>query len=158
MLVCGIDEAGRGPVIGPLVMAGATISEDKLKKLEILGVQDSKILTRKRREELFKELLMLLDGYKIISVSNETIDEHLNDEKSNLNILEAYTTTEIINILAPDEVFIDLPDRNKDRYESHVRKNMESQKVKLISEHKADAKYPIVSRINSCKSHKRQIY
>ena len=45
----GIDEAGRGPVIGPMVIAGLLISENKLDRLAGLGVQDSKTLSRARR-------------------------------------------------------------------------------------------------------------
>jgi len=44
MRVCGVDDAGRGPVIGPLVIAGVIIEEEKLDRLNTLGVKDSKQL------------------------------------------------------------------------------------------------------------------
>ncbi|OLB46819.1 ribonuclease HII [archaeon 13_2_20CM_2_53_6] len=44
MRVCGVDDAGRGPVIGPLVIAGITIDEKKIDELRSLGVKDSKML------------------------------------------------------------------------------------------------------------------
>jgi ribonuclease HII len=47
LLICGIDEAGRGSVIGPLVIAGINIKNSDIKKLEEIGVRDSKALTRK---------------------------------------------------------------------------------------------------------------
>ena len=56
MLVCGIDEAGRGPVVGPLVMAGILVEEKDLPKLDKMGVKDSKLLTPKKREFLFEKI------------------------------------------------------------------------------------------------------
>ena len=52
MLVAGVDEAGRGPVIGPLVIAGVMFEEADLSKLIDLGVKDSKLLTSQKRETL----------------------------------------------------------------------------------------------------------
>ena len=49
-MILGIDEAGRGPIIGPLVIAGALIEESNIPKLEALGARDSKLLTPKKRE------------------------------------------------------------------------------------------------------------
>ena len=51
-LVAGIDEAGRGPVLGPLVLAGVLFKEDALEVLVDIGVKDSKILTPRKRSEL----------------------------------------------------------------------------------------------------------
>ena len=48
-LICGIDDAGRGPVIGPMIMAGVLIEENDLDKLKSIGVKDSKLLTQKQR-------------------------------------------------------------------------------------------------------------
>ena len=56
MKVCGIDEAGRGPLIGPLVMAGVMVEEENKKLLKSLEVRDSKLLTRKKREDLFDKI------------------------------------------------------------------------------------------------------
>jgi ribonuclease HII len=53
-LVCGIDEAGRGPVIGPMVISGILIEEKCLDKLRKIKVKDSKLLTPKQREFLRK--------------------------------------------------------------------------------------------------------
>ncbi len=145
MLICGIDEAGRGPVIGPLVIAGVSIEEDEERKLKELGVKDSKLLDKKQREDLFKKILNLVKDYKILSLTPDIIDEHIKSDKSNLNKLEAETTAEILNVLKPDKAFIDLPDRNAERYQEFIKKNLENKKTKLITEHKADYNYPIVS-------------
>ena len=52
-IIVGVDEAGRGPVLGPLVMVAIAMKESELKKLEWLGVKDSKQLSSEVREELF---------------------------------------------------------------------------------------------------------
>ena len=55
-LICGIDDSGRGPVIGPMVLAGVLIEESKEKKLKELGAKDSKLLTRKKRDKIAEEI------------------------------------------------------------------------------------------------------
>ena len=73
-MLCGIDEAGRGPLIGPLVIAGGSVSEDNLAKLDVLGVKDSKLHTPIQREHLFKEIIHIVDGYHIVEISAKEID------------------------------------------------------------------------------------
>ncbi|MBN2422734.1 ribonuclease HII [Candidatus Woesearchaeota archaeon] len=144
VLVSGIDESGRGPVIGPLVMAGISVKEENIKKLEDIGVKDSKLLTKQKREELFKKILGLAENYRIISLTPDVIDSVLKDPKTNLNILEAQTSSKIINHLLPDKVFIDLPDKNAERYCGYIKKDLDKQDIELIAEHKADLNYVVV--------------
>ncbi len=125
-------------------MAGIVIDEKYEYKLKKLGVKDSKLLSRKKREQLFKKILDTVNKYKIISLTPDVIDEHLKSNKSNLNILEAKTTADILNHLKPDKVFIDLPDRNEKRYQNNIKKHLKHE-VELITEYKADQKYPTVS-------------
>jgi len=143
-MICGIDEAGRGPVLGPMVMAGVLIDETKIKKLRDMGVRDSKQLNSKEREILYKKILGIVEKYKIISISPEEIDFHLKDSTLSLNILEARITSKILNALSPKKAFIDLPDRNKLRYETYIKQKLNNT-VELICEYKADYKYPVVS-------------
>lgn len=145
MLICGIDEAGRGPVIGPLVMAGVLIDESDFEKLKKIGVKDSKLLDKEVREKLFLEILGIAKEYRIISLTPDIIDEHLKSASSNLNMLEAKTTSQIINELCPEKAIIDLPDRNSDRYQENIRKGLLNKKIILVTEHKADFNYPVVS-------------
>ena len=56
MLVAGVDEAGRGCIIGPLVVAGVSVPEEKMPELIALGVKDSKLLTAKKRDSLYDEI------------------------------------------------------------------------------------------------------
>ncbi len=65
--LCGIDEAGRGPLAGPLVVAGVVLCE------KIEGLNDSKKLSPKKREELY-EKITASSLYKIIFTDNQTID------------------------------------------------------------------------------------
>ncbi|MFH0876183.1 MAG: ribonuclease HII [archaeon] len=145
MQTAGIDEAGRGPVIGPLVMAGVAASEEKIERLKELGVKDSKLLTREERETMYYEILKIVDSYKIISLTPDVIDETLSDPKTNLNKLEAITSAQIIDALNPDKVILDLPDRDAFRYVSIIRSSLAKKEVEIIAEHKADLNYPIVS-------------
>lgn len=66
--LCGIDEAGRGPIAGPLVVAGAILLE------EIKGLNDSKVLSEKKREKLFDEIVEK-SKYHIVFTNAKIIDE-----------------------------------------------------------------------------------
>lgn len=145
MLICGIDEAGRGPVLGPLVMAGVLIDEKKTATLKQIGVKDSKQLITAKRDELFSMILSIADEYSIVSLTPKDVDDALNDPKNNLNKLEATASSRIINELKPKRVYIDLPDKNPMRYKSFIRKDLKDKSVTLIAEHKADDIYPVVS-------------
>ena len=144
MKVLGIDEAGRGPVIGPLIIAGVMISDGKEAMLG--AVKDSKLLAHKKRVEL-NELIQKNSVFKIIEVSPKEIDEALNPENKlmNLNWLEAHKQAEIINELKPDIAVIDCPSPNCKAYETYLKKLLETKKIKLIIEHKADVNYPVCS-------------
>ncbi|MEM2121316.1 MAG: ribonuclease HII [Candidatus Woesearchaeota archaeon] len=142
MIVAGIDEAGRGPVIGPLVLAGVSFDEKKLNELERIGVRDSKLLTQKKREKIFDEILNLSEKHKVIIISPEEIDDYVN--KKRLNELEALKIIEIINYLNPDKIIIDCPSNNKKKFEEFLRQRVHNKKIELVVEHKADFKYKVV--------------
>ena len=143
MKLCGIDEAGRGPLIGPLVMAGVMVKEENLPALEKLNPKDSKLLSPKQREILFKQITAITDYYIVISPPEE-VDAALIDPELNLNKLEAIKTAEIINNLNPDKAIIDLPSNNKEAYQEYLESHIKN-KTNLHLEHKADEKYPICS-------------
>jgi ribonuclease HII len=144
MKLCGIDEAGRGPIIGPLVMAGCMIEEKDIPKLKALGVKDSKLLTKSKREELFDKIMAISVHY-ILIVEPEEIDAALNHPELNLNWLEALKIAEIINNLKPDKVIIDAPSTNIAAFQEYLLKHLENQEINLQLEHKADEKYEVVS-------------
>ncbi len=140
--LCGIDDAGRGPVIGPMIMAGILIEKEDLPKLKAIGVKDSKLLTPNQREKMYKEIKSVVKDYKIIKIYPEEIDKAvLSDGKSNLNWLEGEKMAEIINYLKPDKVVVDCPSTNKKAFANFLNKKIEV-KTELKCEHKADFLFP----------------
>lgn len=141
-LILGIDEAGRGPVLGSMVMAGVLMDEKNLYKLDKLKVRDSKLLTPKQREHLFDKIKKISKNY-IIVVQPKEIDEALLSDHLNLNWLEAHKSAEIINRLSPDSAIVDCPSSNIKKYEIYLRKLLKNKKIKTIVEHKADYNHKI---------------
>lgn len=129
----GVDEAGRGPVIGPLVVcAFASTSQSYLREL---GVKDSKDLSKKRRDELFPILSLL--PHKVIVCSPERIDN-----SSNLNTLEVELFAEALATMPEGDIMLDACDVNEERFANNVSKL--SGRV-CSAEHKADENHPEVS-------------
>jgi ribonuclease HII len=146
MQIAGVDDAGRGPIIGPLVIAGVLLDDKDLSRLVDSGVKDSKRLSPRRREELAAEIKKLALKYHVAMLSPTEIDIVVETGKKlhKLNRLEAQTMAKVITILKPDVAYVDASDVLADRFKQHVAENL-TFKVQIISEHKADAKYPIVS-------------
>jgi len=135
-LILGIDEAGRGPVVGPLVIAGALFEEKNIQKLKDIGVKDSKLLPAKKRESLFGTIKNFSVNYKIIKVSTQEIDQRFS-VNTNLNQLEAIKFAEIINELKPDIAIIDTPSRNTAAFKRYLWKFLKH-KCELQCENFAD--------------------
>src|SRR3989344_222274 len=148
-LICGSDEAGRGPAIGSLFIVGAMFNEEDVPKLKEIGVKDSKLLTHKKRKELSKEIEKLAVEIKIIQVKPKEIDEAVSDDNGfNLNWLEAKKQAEIINQLKPHKMIIDCPSPNIKAYTDYLKKLLDQELLKtiqLIVEHKADFNFPSCS-------------
>ena len=142
-LICGIDEAGRGPVLGPLVISGVCINYDQLESLSHLGVKDSKKLSRTKRTTLSKNINEICTCKSFI-VTPDEIDKRI-DLKISLNRLEQLKMAEIINFFKPDVIYIDAADVNEMRFGHSMRDLLIYTPPKLISKHKADERYPIVS-------------
>jgi len=146
VLIAGVDDAGRGAVIGPLVVAGILVDEKGLEKIKTLGVKDSKTLTPKRREHLAAEILKIIKNHYIVKLSPKDIDRVVETGKKlhRLNRLEAKAMAEAIANLRPDVAYIDASDVLPERFRRHIAEEL-TFKVKIVSEHKADKTYPIVS-------------
>lgn len=142
--ILGVDEAGKGPVIGPMVMAGVLISEADEKKLKEIGVKDSKLLTPKKREELFEKIKKIAKNYEIIIIQPKEIDEAVESQESNLNKLEAIKTAMIINKFNPDLSILDSPTVNLHKYEEEIRFYLKNKELKLKAENKADVNFQSV--------------
>ncbi|WP_039764494.1 ribonuclease HII [Caldicellulosiruptor sp. F32] len=105
--ICGVDEAGRGPLAGP-VFAAAVIMD---RKRIIEGVRDSKKLTPQKREKLFEEILKESITYSVAMVDNKTIDEININNATFLAMKNAIEALELV----PDMVLVDgyeIPDLN----------------------------------------------
>ncbi len=139
--ICGIDEAGRGPVIGPMVVAGVWANEDEEKLLKEMNVRDSKKHTIKRREELSK-MIRETFFYNFIVVQPEDIDALR--ETMSLNELEVYIFAKIGKSMKADVYYLDSADVDEERF-GHSFSEKLGFAAEVVSEHEADANYPIVS-------------
>ncbi len=141
--ILGIDEAGRGPIIGPLVMAAVMMEEKELFQLDRLGVKDSKLLAPQQRSMLFTKITEICK-HTILVITPDEIDEALKSDHNNLNWLEAQKSAEMINSLAPDTAIVDCPSNNIEAYSAYLKNLLKNKKIKLLAEHKADYNHKIV--------------
>jgi len=143
-MIMGIDEAGRGPVIGPMVVCGVAIKRRSIRKINSMGLKDSKLLTPKKRLQ-FAEKIKEACEYQLIVMEPEQIDSRLPDEET-LNQLEVECFSQLINSMKtrPAMVYLDACDVNAERFGINVKKGVDFE-VEIVSRHKADRDYPIVS-------------
>lgn len=143
-IIVGIDEAGRGPVIGPLVIVALAFKESKIKELEWLGVKDSKQLSAETRSELFEQIRDLTYDFRIELIEPDALDATLNDPRTNLNWLEADSQARLTSELDPDIVIIDCPSPNIPAYTEYFKNRLSDavkKRVDIKMEHKADANH-----------------
>ena len=139
-MIGGVDEAGRGPVVGPLVIAGVVIDDDTA--LKKISVKDSKKLSPKRREYLAKKIHELARQTKILVIPAADIDSMR--KTMTLNEIEVYAFSKIIETLKPQICYVDAADVNDVRFGNDIQKKL-SYKPTIISKHKADDTYPVVA-------------
>ncbi|MDI9614405.1 ribonuclease HII [Methanothermobacter sp.] len=137
MKVLGIDEAGRGPVIGPLVVAGVMIPERKFSILRKMGIRDSKKLTPERRKFLARKIRRISRVFTV-KISASDIDR-MREKGFNLNEIEKIAIKRIIAEAQPESVIIDSVDVKPERLAEEIRSHFGDIEVK--AEHGADAKY-----------------
>ena len=141
MLVCGVDDAGRGSVLGPLVIAGIVIKQTKINQLKKQGIRDSKKLTPLARERLYKKIINIVDDYYVTRISPKIIDKSVFNHS--LNHLEARYMAKVISKLSPSIAFVDSCDVNPHRFGKEISKLTLRSKIK--SYHHADSKFVVVS-------------
>jgi len=139
--ICGVDDAGRGPMLGPLVIAGISLEKKNIKKLSMLGVKDSKKLSPKLREQLYKKIIEIVDDYYITKISPRSIDASV--KKHCLNALEAKYMAKVVSKLNPDVSYVDSCDVNPIRFGREISKLSDNHKIK--SYHRADSRFVVVS-------------
>lgn len=140
MDILGIDEAGRGSVLGPMVIAGVVVPEKMDKVLERMGVKDSKRLAPHRRTILSRKLRKMFD-YEIVVITAREIDE-LRASGVNLNEIEKNAMESILLKLKPEKAIVDAVDVKAERFQENLRNDTG---LNVIAEHKADDKYIEVS-------------
>lgn len=143
MKVLGLDEAGRGPVIGSMFIGGFMTEEVDI-ELEDLDVKDSKKLSDKKREGLRDQLEDYGEVF-LKEISGSEIDELR--EVMSLNEIEIQAFADVIERADPDKVIIDLPEPNAEKFIGKLKRELPQKfgGIKFVAEHGADDKFPIVS-------------
>lgn len=118
--ITGVDEAGRGAVIGPLVIAGVTIEKEHEDKLKKLGVKDSKVLSPKKREELAKKIEEIASNVIVLRVQPCRIDD-MRAAGVNLDKIEAQKMAEIIDMSGGSTIYIDALTSNPKKFEGVIK-------------------------------------
>jgi ribonuclease HII len=156
MKIIGIDDAGRGPVIGPMILAGVRIESSDKEILKEWGAKDSKQLTPKKRKEIGDKIRKKFKNHIEITSPKEI------DDSTNLNYLEAIKVARIINKLTEDlsesvEVIVDYPSVNLLSWGKDVSKLLKkSEIIKMYCEHKADVNHTVVSAASILAKEKRE--
>jgi ribonuclease HII len=116
--IAGVDEAGRGSAIGPMVIAGVLLEEDFLEAVKSQGVKDSKRLPPEKREKLYE---FIVDGAVRVAftvLNPNIIDRYVKFKKTlgGLNALELKEITCIVRELRATKIYVDCPDVNLTRF------------------------------------------
>jgi len=149
MLILGIDDAGRGPVIGPMVLAGCLMDEATEKEFKKIGIKDSKKLTQKRREYFEKIIKEKAETFEVVLSFPDEIDSQ-NPKGMNLNFLEAIKSAEIINKINKGfnkiKVIVDCPSPSIAKWQDFLKTKIENlSNLEISCEHKADVNHVCVS-------------
>ena len=140
-MICGVDEAGKGPVLGPLVVAAVAV--DNAKDIQDLGIKDSKQLTPAKRKEL-ANLIKKKFSFAIEIIEAERVDEYRKQNK--LNDLNREAFEKLISKLNPNVAYVDAADVNEHRFGKQIKEKLTNENdTDVISMHKADAKIDVVA-------------
>ncbi|MDH4212505.1 MAG: ribonuclease HII [Candidatus Thorarchaeota archaeon] len=143
--IAGVDEAGRGPLIGPMIICGVLVTPSTLEELEHIGIRDSKLLTPQRREKLGTKIESIADRIVTRSIAASEIDKLR--KRMTMNEIEVMEFVEVVTSLNPQKIYLDAADVKASRFGERIGElsGLTSKGANIISEHKADSKYPIVS-------------
>ena len=141
-MIIGVDEAGRGCIIGPMVICAAAINPLEEYKLKEMGVKDSKKLSLRQREGLYGRVGKLTK-YTTVKITAGELNELM--DRKNLNEIEAMKIAHAIDALGIRDatVYVDSPDNVPAKFARRIEKYLKT-RVKIISANKADDKYVIV--------------
>ncbi len=140
-MICGVDEAGKGPVIGPLVVAAVAVKNAK--DIQDLGVKDSKQLNPVKRKELSNIIKDKFD-YTIEIIEAEKVDEYR--KQNRLNDLNREAFEKLISKLNPNVAYVDAADVNEHRFGKQIKEKLTNDNdTDVISMNKADTKIDVVA-------------
>jgi ribonuclease HII len=142
MLILGADEAGKGPVIGSMFIAGLVIEEEKLFDLAAFGVKDSKQLSPAKREILARKITQISTDIFILEVQPQIIDELR--KVMTMNDIMVRSFAQVVAKLCADRAILDAADVDAARFAERVRSTSKTT-MNLIAEHKADERHHVVS-------------
>ncbi len=147
--IIGIDDAGRGPVIGSMFLAGVLVTREQESFLKTQNVKDSKLLSHSERVRLSKIIKDKIIASHVVEASPEEIDSFV-ESGTNLNVLEAMKMAEVINELNDGKqkihVIVDCPSTNPKEWGAKLLKFIQNpDNLHLRCEHKADYHYVSVS-------------
>jgi ribonuclease HII len=139
--ILGIDEAGRGSVIGPMVICAVLVNEKQEMALRNIGVKDSKKISAQERERLAKEIREIVEDFDLLEISPQAIDGE------SLNRIEFLKIQEMHRKYAPTHLYIDAPTspRGVKNFLRDLCYDIGASGPEIIAENKADGKYPVVS-------------
>lgn len=138
MIISGIDEAGRGPVLGPMVISIFSFEKEKESEILSYGVKDSKKLSKSKREEIFEKFIKFGFKFNYSIVLPEDID------KNSLNKIFIEKVIFLIRNSELDEVYLDSPCHKNKCNELSIKLSLLTSK-KTNALNKADEKIPVVS-------------
>lgn len=139
-MLAGVDEAGRGPVLGPLVVAAVLVESDK--PLRKLKVKDSKLLTPAKREELAPKIREQALRVEIRVIPAEELNARMPGQ--NLNEIEVDAFAELLEKLGPSSAILDACDVNAERFGRNVGARV-THPITIQAMHEADARHPVVA-------------
>ncbi|HEY4672910.1 MAG TPA: ribonuclease HII [Nitrososphaerales archaeon] len=146
MIVAGVDEAGRGSVIGPLVVSGISASTSAIEELARMGVKDSKQLSPAQRSKLYPQILKLCKNVSTEVLAPSDIDRYVEPKirLKGLNYLEALSIAKILSSLDAEVSYVDSCDVNPKRF-AKIISDIMKKKQRLVVSHHADEIYTSVS-------------
>lgn len=135
---CGVDEAGRGSVMGPLVVGAVSVETDE--PLRSIGVKDSKKLTPKARERMYDEITAVAEWTVVVATA---ADVDARRKLMSLNEVELNMFGEAVAALGAGRAYADCPDVNETSFQRRLEALVPG--VEVTAKHKADDTYPVVS-------------
>jgi ribonuclease HII len=142
MLLLGIDEAGKGPVIGSMFVAGLVVDQEKLFDLAAIGVKDSKLLSPDRRCILARKIEKIADDRYILEVPPGIIDE-LRQIMTMNDIMVRCFSQVLQHLSSANKAILDAADVDEARFGERVRKTSGTS-MEILAEHKADRNHIVV--------------